>query len=299
MAGKSGIKRLLALLSLQIWCGMAGADTLVPAGAFTWVTESVVGLSGLEVSDDGIDFSAIGDRGWFLSGRFERLNKRISGLTVERFLPILGNDGLPVAARRIADWSDAEGLAIASDGTMWIAFEQWTRVARYSSPESPGIWIRDHPSFHQYALNRQLEAVAWRQDGTIYAFPEQPLKEGFPVYRLAEDIWDISGYFPQDDGFAVVGADFAPDDRLYLLERKLVIGLWWQSRVRRLTLSPEGKPKIDEVLWTSKRGEYNNLEGIAVWPSEGGLRLTLVSDSNSDPDEPTQFVEYRLKEESR
>jgi hypothetical protein len=53
-------------------------------------------------------------------------------------------------------------------------------------------------------------------------------------------------------------------------------------------------PQNVEILWTGGRGEYYNLEGIAVWRDAEGLRITLVSDNNADRDEPTQFVEYRV-----
>ena len=76
------------------------------------------------------------------------------------------------------------------------------------------------------------------------------------------------------------------------MERKLVVGLWWQNRIRRVRL--DGSE--DTVLWTGERGEFGNLEGISVWQDERGLRLTLVSDNNGSKDEPTQFVEFRLTE---
>ncbi|MFD2858382.1 hypothetical protein ACFSZS_31490 [Seohaeicola zhoushanensis] len=76
-----------------------------------------------------------------------------------------------------------------------------------------------------------------------------------------------------------------------MLERKLVLGLWWQNRVRRLRIED---PDAAEILWTGQRGAFNNLEGIAVWPADDGLRLTLVSDNNGVHGEPTQFVEFRL-----
>ncbi len=92
---------------LSSW--VADADTLEPVGMIEWPSEAFVGLSGLEVSGDGLKFFAVSDRGWFLSGEFERTKDQISGIKLEKFLPILGNDGLPVAARRVGDWSDAEG----------------------------------------------------------------------------------------------------------------------------------------------------------------------------------------------
>lgn len=226
-----------------------------------------------------------------MTGRFERLDGRISGLVLDKLLPILGNDGLPVAARRIGDWGDAEGLAMAPDGSYWISFERWAHVARYAAPEAAGQWIKDHPAFAKFDDNRQLEALAFYPDGRLYVFPEQRLGPDFPIFRLDPGGWTIAGHIAQRDGFAIVGADFDRDGQLYLLERKLAFGFWWQNRIRRLRVEA---PEAAEILWTGGMGEFNDLEGIAVWPSDDGLRLTLVSDNNARKGEPTQFVEFRL-----
>lgn len=267
------------------------ADQLEHIGSFDWPTVSIVGLSGLEVSEDGTGFRAIGDRGWYISGQFERASEQIIDITIEKHLPILGNNGLPVSSRRVGDWSDAEGLAVAPDGTLWISFERWTRVARYDAPELAGQWVKDHPDFATWRDNRQLEALAIDSDGVLFTFPERPLPEGYPIYRLDQNTWSIGGHLPEDNGFSIVGADFGTDGLLYLLERKLVLGLWWQNQIRRLDITV---PNTIEVLWTGQRGEYFNLEGISLWQDGTGQRITLVSDDNADPDETTQFVEFRI-----
>ena len=47
----------------------------------------------------------------------------------------------------------------------------------------------------------------------------------------------------------------------------------------------------------SKAGEFDNLEGLAVWRDQYGLRLTLVSDDNGSERLSTEFVEFRVIEE--
>jgi hypothetical protein len=283
----------LVALSLSAWAGSAAADELVPIGHFEWDTELIVGLSGLEVSEDGTRFHAVGDRGYWISGRFDRAGEAIVGLEIERLEALYGQNGYPVSARRVGDWSDAEGLAIAPDGTAWVSFERWARVSRYGDGlESIPGWIKDHPTFYDHAANWQLEALALSPEGVLYTFPEKPLSEGFPIYRLDGETWVIDGYLPENDLFAIVGADFDENGDLYILERKLIVGLWWQNRIRRVRL--DGSE--DRILWTGERGEYLNLEGIAVWRDEAGLRITMVSDNNGDQSDPTQFVEFRLTE---
>ncbi len=285
-------KSLVALISFCM-PAFAAAEELELIGTLHLDTQSIVGLSGLEVSDDGLSFTAVADRGWWLTGRFLRQNGVISEVFLDEVQPIIGQDGFPVSARRIGDWSDAEGLAIAPDGRAWVSFERWTRVAWFERIMTQSNWIKDHPSFYDYSENWQLEAVAIDPKGQVYAFPEKPQIEGFPIYRLAPEGWVIDAYLPEYDVFSIVGADFDENGDLYLLERKLIVGLWWQSRIRRIRL--DGSE--DAAIWTSERGEYGNLEGIALWRDEEELRLVLVSDNNANEDTPTEFVEFRLTED--
>ena len=266
------------------------ADTVEPIARFTWETEVISGLSGLEIEPNGAAFTAVGDRGFWLTGRLERSGIEITGVTVERIAPIIGLDGNPVAARRVGDWSDSEGLAIHPDGTAWVSFERWAHVSRYDNGlDATATHIRDHETFKDHADNWQLEAVAVSPDGTVFAFSEKPFPDGFPVYELTPAGWTISARLPERDLFAIVGADFDANGDLYLLERKLVMGFWWQSRIRRVRL--DGSE--DRSLWTSERGDYGNLEGIAVWRRGADLILTTVSDNNNG-NKPTEFVDFRL-----
>ena len=287
------MRKSLVALTLALSPCQGSAEALSLVGEFDWETEVIVGVSGIEVSDDGNAFHAVGDQGFWMTGRFQREETAIKDLEIEQIGAILGINGFPVAARRVGDWSDAEGLAISPDGTAWVSFERWAHVSRYDQGlDGTGSWIKDHPTFYDHADNWQLEALAISPDGDLYTFSEKPLTEGFPIYRLDGDAWKIDGYLPENDLFAIVGADFDTNGDLYILERKLVVGIWWQSRVRRVRL--DGSE--DVVLWTGERGEYENLEGIAVWRDDIGLRLTLVSDNNGGEDIPTQFVEFRLTE---
>ena len=283
------------VLGLLLMSGSAiHADSLTHISTFEWPNDTIVGLSGLEISEDGETFVAVGDQGWFINGRLVRTGGQVSGLEDLQYHPILGLNGLPVAARRLPDHSDSEGLAIAPDGQIWVSFERWARVSSFTDFDSTARWTQDHPSFSDYRENRQLEALALQPDGTLYTFPEKPLRDGFPIYQLKDGFWEISDYIEQQNGFSIVGADFDANGDLYLLERKLVLGLWWQNRVRRMRVSA---PDEIEILWTGSRGAFFNLEGIAVWRDEVGLRLTVVSDNNADVSEPTQFVEFRLNQD--
>jgi hypothetical protein len=286
---------LRAVLVCAVWClgaSHAVAQALVQTDTFILESRSFVGLSALELSENGVEVTMLSDQGWFLSGRFIREAGKISDLEIDRYLPILGQDGRPVAARRIGDWSDAEGLAIGPAGDIYISFERWTRVMRYDGPEDTGTLIPPHPTFADYRENRQLESLAIHPDGSLYAFSESPLEPGFAMYRLAEEGWEITGYLPQTGRYAIVGADFDMEGLLFLLERRHLLGFLWQNRVRVLDVD---NPDSIRTLWTSGMGDYDNLEGLAVWRDASGTRVTLVSDNNGMSSEVTQFIEFELR----
>lgn len=283
---------LVFLMSVTAASGQRTPDIEL-TGTYEWQSASIVGISGLEVEDGGHAFQAIGDRGWYLSGHFERTHNSISGVDLRKYLPILGLDGWPASARRVGDWSDAEGLAIGPNGDMWIAFERWARVIRYTGPQDSGTLLQPHPSFSSYPDNRQLESLALDPAGILYAFAEAPLPEGFAIYKLENGSWAITGHIARRNRYSIVGADFDAQGQLYLLERRLVLGIWWQSRIRRLVVE---RPDVVTTLWTSRMGTYGNLEGIAAWQDGPITYLTVVSDNNGEAEEITQFLEFRVNE---
>lgn len=277
--------------TLALILALAAPAAADPIAVVDISENAVQGLSGIELSDDGLSFLAVSDRGWFHLGTLERVEGTLTGGRVTEILPIIGQDGIPVSARRVGDWSDAEGLAITPDGTIYVSFERWMRVARYTDTRSPAQWIKDHPDFRTYPENRQLEAVAVDAAGTIYAFPESEAEGGgFPIYRLDPDGWSVAGRLPASDAYSVVGADFGPDGALYVLERKLVFATWFRSRIRQIDVGSGA----DRVVWESPPDAFGNLEGLSVWQAQDGLRALMVSDNNGQDGVPTILVELRL-----
>lgn len=274
-----------------LWTAPLSAQSLIHTGTFNWETRAVVGLSALELSEDGQDFVAIGDRGWYLAGQLRREDGQVTDVTIDSYLPLLGTNGLPVSARRLGDWSDAEGLAIAPDGTMWVSFERWARVVRYQGPQDSGTVLPKHPDFPTYRENRQLESVALHPDGTLYAFAEAARRDGFAVYAYQDGQWAVTGHIAASKRYAIVGADFDSAGRLFLLERRHFLGQWWQNRIRVLDVD---RPESTTILWTSGMGDYDNLEGLAVWGTPTQTRLTVVADNNGAVSEISQILDFEL-----
>ncbi len=277
------------LIALALCAGSASANPGVP-DVIDISDQHVLGVSGIEVTGNGSGFVAVSDAGWFLGGVLERTDGQLTGGRVTSVQPIIGQNGFPVRARRVGDWSDAEGLDLSPDGTLYVSFERWARVSRYTSTEASGQWIKDHADFRTWDDNRQLEAVAMDTGGFVYTLPENATAGGFPLYRLDPEGWTKVADVPASNSYSVVGADFGPDGLLYLLERKFVFATWWQSRVRTFNLADGSVADI----WEPEIDAHGNLEGISVWVAADGMRATMVSDNNGTDGVPTEIVEIRL-----
>ncbi|MEM8631196.1 MAG: esterase-like activity of phytase family protein [Pseudomonadota bacterium] len=265
-------------------------------GGYVWDVPdpSIGGLSGIEVTADGGQFWAVGDKGVFVEGRFLRENGRITG--IDAGARPLGSEQEP--GRAPIEFTDAEGLALTPDGTLFISFEGFHRVWPWD--DAAGM-VRRFPNPQEFAglqRNSSLETLAADAAGNLYTLPERSgkLTRPFPVYRISRDgsRFDIAFQIPRRGEFLPAGADFGPDGRFYLVERHFLGILGFRTRIRVFTL--EGDEIVaEETLLETEGPVHGNLEGISVWEDDDGfLRLTLVADDNFRSFLSTEFVEYRL-----
>ncbi|SMX46686.1 esterase-like activity of phytase family protein [Actibacterium lipolyticum] len=294
MRARSFLAITLAIITSAIPLA-ADPEKATLLGEFVWTIEheSFGGFSGLELSKDGRTFTAISDRGAFMTGQFARANGAITGIENLTLTPIKDINGgaLP------EDITDPEGLAIRSDGRIFISFEGYHRVWTYRDTASEGAWLPRHADFMAMQNNSSLEALAISPDGTLFTLPERSGHKArpFPVYRYRHGTWTQPFTIPRRGDFLPVGADIGPDDRFYLLERDFHGVFGFSTRIRRFTIGPRGFANEQELLVTEV-GQHDNLEGISVWRDEAGLVMTLLSDDNFHWAQHTEFVEYRAAE---
>ena len=287
-----------ALLATVIGSGAQVPDNVTLVGSFRWreSDERFGGFSGLEISDDGSEFFAIGDGGIFAQGQLFRDADTDEITGVSAFSPYALKS--PSGKVTTGVWDDAEGLAIAENGRAYISFEGYHRVWAYDQAGGAAIEIPQHPDFKAMQNNSSLEVLAIDPAGTLFTLPERSgvLTRPFPVYRFKNGVWDQPFGIPRRSPFLAVGGDFGPDGKFYLLERHLNGLFGFQSRVRRFTLTENGI-KDEETLLETRSGRHDNLEGISVWRDEGGdIRITMISDDNFKAFQRTEFVEYRISE---
>ncbi len=284
---------LAAGLSVSLCAQPRPVGVAREAGRIAW-EEAVArfgGFSGLEVAENGVDFIALSDRGFHARGRLQRdAAGALSAAVLDEYKALI--------PQRPGAWSahaiDSEGLAIGADGVAFISFEGIQRVFRFDDLGAPASPLPRHPDFRAMGQNAALEALAIGPDGSLYTLPERSgsLSRPFPVYRFRDGRWKQVASLPRDDAFLPVGADFGPDGRFYLLERRFSLLGGFANRVRSFALS-EGGLGDEIVLFESRPGQYYDLEGLAVWRDpQGRIRLTMISDDNFNFLQATEFVEY-------
>ena len=251
------------------------------------------GFSGIELSSDGKDFLSITDRGAFTTGTITRNSEdKIVAVALTQMKLVLSETGVAFPKQ----WNDSEGLAVSSDGTVFISFERNERILRFDSPEKHANALPVPEGIAAMQRNSGPEALAIDADGALYTLPERSgaADAPFPVFRYKNGLWTQPFDLPRYGTFLPVAADFGPDGRLYLLERQFRGIAGFASRVRRFTLSPDGLTN-EETLLQTKPGQHDNLEGLSVWrDSKGALRLTMISDDNFLFLQRTEIVEYHV-----
>ncbi|MEO9648404.1 MAG: esterase-like activity of phytase family protein [Roseobacter sp.] len=250
------------------------------------------GFSGLEISPDGGGFHTLTDRGYIAQGELIRVNGMLSSIQIDHSQPLRDRFG----KQQEYPFTDAEGLAIDAEGRIYVSFEGAHRVLIYDTWESPARWPSYTRAWRALSINQGLEALAVSPDGAIYSFPERVntgATESLVYRKLPNGPWLQPFTLPVDREFAPVGADFGPDGLLYILERA-IYPFGFYSRVRSMSVSPEGVDNIQTVLQT-RLGKFGNLEGLSVWRDDTDmLRLTMVSDDNFYPFMRGRIVEYGI-----
>lgn len=264
------------------------------------------GLSGIDFLPNGESFVAISDLGYWFRGRAERSNGWLTGVANAEWAPMLNAEGRPLGAKRNAD---AEGLRFgARDGrpAAYVSFEQTNDLRTYAL--GPGLAlerperVRLPKSATGIKRNRGFEALAIAPaDSALAGSPiliaERTLNRA-GNHRAFVVSGPLAGEFAirRSDDFDVTDADFLPNGDLLILERRVVMPLGVQMRIRRIDASrirPGATVDGPVALFADMANQIDNMEGLAVTSDPAGqARITLISDDNRSFIQRTILLEF-------
>jgi hypothetical protein len=290
---------------IGVFAGPALADptaTFLSSHALRQQVKWFGGFSGMDIAPDGQTVWIVSDQGFGSRIEIQRdaAQQRITGISGYKNQWLTEPDGKVVQGIQ----NDAEAVAVGPNGDVYVSFEGDHRINRYSDIRNlSGPWptperVPPHPEFKNLQNNSSLEALAIAPDGALLAIPERSgiLTKPFPVYRYKEGVWDEVLNIPRKPPFLMVGADFGPDGKFYVLERHLNGFFGFQTRVRRFDYSDTALTN-EVTLIETRSGLHDNLESLFVWrDASGATRITMISDNNFKPFQRTELVEYVVTE---
>lgn len=241
------------------------------------------GLSGLELGSDGKSGVTVSDRGELFTINLTRIDGQLQNAKLTPW-PVLSNMK-----------GDIEGIATNDGSTYFFALEKPAGVVSIDMNRALKA-LKPHPDFSKMKYNRELEGIAIDRNDVIYTLPEAAAvgTKTYPLYAYKNSKWDVVAQLPKRGFFLTVGADFGPDNLLYLLERS-VSPLGFRTQVRRFDLG--AKDLAEETLLTTGQLAHDNLEGISLWQdASGATRVTMISDDNFLAFLRSEVVEYILQE---
>lgn len=291
MRGASVTTGLVACLM----AGAAGAADLMPRGTYEWQEDHdwFGGFSGLAMAEGGASFLTVSDEGEMVRARVRRDETgRIAEVESEWQARLRDNSGKPVSGFT----ADAEALSVAPGGTVFVAYESYTRITSVTLPDLMPVTLHAWDRFRDLWGNAGFEGLAVLPEGRLIAILEASDDGTFATFIGRSADWRPGPPLPAEGGFDAVDAGFGPDGKFWLLERRLGSVAGFATRIRRFAFADGGFGPPETLLETSP-GTLDNMEGMSLWTdADGHTIVSLISDDNFLFVQKTILAEYELRE---
>ena len=246
----------------------------------------------------GERFTALADTGEYLGFRMGALD----GIEDVRF------GHLPDFPGRTGAKSDRDSESLAVDpetGAMWVGFEQYNAIFRYSPGFAKAEASAQPPAMAKWPANEGPESLARLRDGRFITIQEGKQDDGkpHPALIFPSDPTDSRvapiefGYRPPEN-YAPTDAAQLPDGRVVVLNRhfRLSDGMW-----AALTVFDPAKIVAGQTVDSTLLGEIrppltvDNMEGLSITQEKGKVILWLISDDNQNGIQKTVLLKFALE----
>jgi hypothetical protein len=256
--------------------------------------ERLGGLSGLLVRPDGGAFTAISDNGYWIGANLihdEDGNLAdIAGMTIT---PMHAPGGQLL--RRGVE-HDAEALARAPEGGIFVGFERDHRLWRYEEPGGLPVPTQEPAELGEQPSSEGLEALTTLADNRLLALSEGLKTEGGVVgwVRDAAGRWSRLTW-RTGEGFRPTGAATLPDGDVLVLERRFLPPAARFRRIASAEIAPGAVLEGQRIARLEGTLTVDNMEGIdALRSSDGKVLIYVVSDDNYSPLQTTLLMMFEL-----
>ncbi|MEE2691637.1 MAG: esterase-like activity of phytase family protein [Pseudomonadota bacterium] len=253
------------------------------------------GFSGIVVSEDGAQLTAISDRGQWLEAALDYdADGRLAGAHAGRMSAITDKDGV-VLAGSIAD---AESLSLSGDGRLFVSFEREHRIDAYRiDDEGKIVFDFRFAEFNEDAppYNDGVESVTVLDDGVL-ALSEKPFASGANGFFFTPDGPRLPVRYSDKKDYAVTEAARLDGD-LFILERAFSRLKGVRARLLRAPLPSAGDlaMKADLLAQLSPPFVVDNMEGLDVRRGPHGETLLYVmSDDNFSSRQKTILLLFEV-----
>lgn len=258
------------------------------------------GLSGMRLSEDGVRFTAISDRGYWFTGEISYEGTRPAALrgVVKSATP--GRDGKPLPGRK---GFDTEGLEI-SGAVAWVTTERVNWLTRYAldgegRPKGAGQAMALPKGATTVSVNAGYEGIARLGSGALMIVAQSRVSGG--EHNRA---YLVGGKAPfafairRNDDFLPTDLTRLPGGGLILLERRYRPPFSLSVRMKRLDekdVAPGAVLDGPVLMQASYGSSVDNFEAVSAHrASDGRTIVTILSDDNFHPLQNTLLLQFAL-----
>lgn len=273
-------------------------------------------LSGVTLSDDGRDFVAVTDNGFWVSGRIESDGQGAPvALSDVTMAPLRDRTGAVLNLKSSADAEAITQATVNGRPVFLVAFERNHRIEVYpratgKDPVSEGarpIRFNAPAGIRRLGANKGIEAIAAGLPDTpaagltiMFAERGRPAGSDIPAWLVQPDGTARAFRVRQRDRFDVTDAVFLANGDVVILERRFDYSTGIFMRLRRLPFSTlrTGRTVDGPIMMTADfTDQIDNMEALGTHrEADGSTVFTILSDDNRSVLQRTLLLRFRLRE---